>query len=66
MVVVIIVLMYQSIEVLQQVLLHQVQVKVLVDGEQQGEIKMSGWLQIILATVVILGLGYWLFFGEEL
>jgi len=27
---------------------------------------MSGWLQIILATVVILGLGYWLFFGEEL
>ena len=65
MVVVIIVLMYQSIEVLQQVLLHQVQVKVLVDGEQQGEIKMDSWYIIIGLLVLVVVGGYVLFFGGE-
>ena len=64
MVVVIIVLMYQAIEVLQQVLLHQVQVKVLVVGEQQGEIKMDGYIIIGLLVLVVVG-GYVLFFGGE-
>ena len=36
-----------------------------VGEEQQGEINMSGWLQIISALLVCSALGYWLFFGEE-
>ena len=64
MVVIVIVLMYQAIEVLQQVLLHQVQVKVLVVGEQQGEIKMDGYIIIGLLVLVVVG-GYVLFFGGE-
>ena len=56
--------MYQAIEVLQQVLLHQVQVKVLVVGEQQGEIKMDGYIIIGLLVLVVVG-GYVLFFGGE-
>jgi len=27
---------------------------------------MSGWIQLTIAIVVIVGLGYWLFFGEDL
>ena len=34
--------------------------------EQLGEINMSGWLQIILALLVCVALGYWLFFGEDI
>ena len=37
-----------------------------VGEEQQGEINVSGWLQIILALLVCVVLGYWLFFGEDI
>ena len=37
-----------------------------VGEEQQGEINVSGWLQIILALLVCVALGYWLFFGEDI
>ena len=55
--------MYQVQEVLQQVLLHQVH-QVLVVGEQQGEIKMDGYIIIGLLVLVVVG-GYVLFFGGE-
>jgi len=69
MVVKLIVLTYQVTEVLQKdhqvhLQVHQVQVKVLVVGEQQGEIKMDGYIIIVLLVLVVLG-GYWLFFGGE-
>jgi hypothetical protein len=46
--------------------LPQVQVKVLVVGEQQEEINMSGWIQLAFALVVVIVLGYWLFWGEDI
>jgi len=27
---------------------------------------MSGWMQLMAALVIIVALGYWLFWGEEL
>jgi hypothetical protein len=65
--------MYQVIEEVHQVLQHQVlqhqvlpqvQVKVLVEGEPQGEIKMGGYIIIVLLVLVVV-CGYWLFFGGE-
>ena len=69
MVVKLIVLTYQVTEVLQRdhqvhLQVHRVQVKVLVEEEQQGEIKMDGYIIIVLLVLVVLG-GYWLFFGGE-
>ena len=37
-----------------------------VGEEQQGEINVSGWLQIVLALAVCGVILYWVFYGEEI
>ena len=54
--------MYQVTEVLQQV--HQVLPQVQVEEELHVEINMTSFI-IIIALIGILGVGYWVFFGDE-
>ena len=54
--------MYQVTEVLQQV--HQALPQVQVEEELHVEINMTSFI-IIIALIGILGVGYWVFFGDE-